>query len=91
MMRATAALVQCASHFNLTMAQHGIHLKVFLSAEVFPALAETVITNPIKYVRRPIHLHWRPKDLIRLVCWRYFQHLRQRQIARIPCSRAELG
>ena len=80
MMRATAALVQCASHFNLTMAQHGIHLKVFLSAEVFPALAETVITNPIKYVRRPIHLHWRPKDLIRLVCWRYFQHLRSHKL-----------
>lgn len=75
MMRATAALIQCASDFNIEHASDGIHVKAFVSAEVFPHLCESEISNSRKYVRDPLYLHWRPKDLVRLVCWRFHKHL----------------
>lgn len=74
-MRAIAALIECASRFNTLYSRQGIHIKLFMSAEVFPHLVENVITNPSKYVRNPVYLHWRPKDLIRLLCWRFYRYL----------------
>jgi hypothetical protein len=74
-MRAAAALVECASKFNRDYARPGIHVKVFLTAEVYPQLVETVISNPLKYIRNPLFLHWRPKDLIRLVCWKLYHYM----------------
>ncbi len=74
-MRATAALVQCATQFNSQYARRGVHLKVFVTGEVFPYLIENVVTNPLKYVRNPIFLLWAPKDLLRLVCWRFYRYL----------------
>lgn len=75
MMRAIAALVQCASDFNREYARRGIHLKLFIMAEVFSYLKEEVILNPLKSVRDEVYLHWRPKDLMRLICWRLYQYL----------------
>jgi hypothetical protein len=74
-MWATAALIQCASEFNTRYARRGVHLKVFLTDEVFPHLQENVVTNTAKHVRNPLFLHWRPKDLVRLVCWRFYKYL----------------
>jgi hypothetical protein len=74
-MWAAAALVECASKFNRDFARQGIHVKVFLNAEVYPRLADSVISNPLKYVRDPLLLHWRPRDLIRLICWRFSRYL----------------
>jgi hypothetical protein len=76
-MRATAALIECASNFNTLWASKGVLVKVFISAEVFPYLMENVISNPSKYVRKPnpIYLYWRPRDLIRLLCWRFYLYL----------------
>jgi hypothetical protein len=71
-----AALIQCSSNFNVAYSGQGIHVKTFVSAEVFPHLTETVITNTVKYVRNPVYMHWRPKDLLRLSCWRFFSHLK---------------
>ncbi|MBL0341199.1 MAG: hypothetical protein IPP71_09855 [Bacteroidetes bacterium] len=76
MMQATAALVECASKFNTKYLKDNIHLKVFVSAEVFPHLIENVISNPSKYIRNPVYLNWRPKDLIRLLCWRFYLYLK---------------
>lgn len=70
MMRATAALIECGKQFNFRYSNSGIHVKVFIPGEVFPHLIEGFITNPLKYVTNPLHLIWRPKDLIRLICWR---------------------
>ncbi|MCG7984931.1 MAG: hypothetical protein JAY90_19535 [Candidatus Thiodiazotropha lotti] len=75
MMRSTAALIQCASNFNIEHAINGIHVKAFISAEVFPHLCEAEISNTSKHVREEIYLHWRPKDLVRLVSWRFHKHL----------------
>jgi len=76
MMCATAALVESASTFNQRYACSGVHIKVFISSEVFPHLEESEISNPSKYVRHPVYLHWRPKDLMRLASWRLNEYLR---------------
>jgi hypothetical protein len=74
-MRATAALIQCATQFTSQYARKGVHLKVFITGEIFPYLVENVVTNPLKYVRNPVFLLWSPKDLLRLVCWRFYHYL----------------
>jgi hypothetical protein len=70
-----AGLLECASRFNREHSSRGIHLKLFLTDEIYPHLLD-VISNTIKHVRDPLFLHWRPKDLVRLVCWRLYMHLR---------------
>ena len=72
---ALAALVECAAAFNITNARHGIHLKVLLPAEIYPTLFESYVLNPGKSVKDPVYLHWRPKDLLRLICWRFHKSL----------------
>lgn len=74
---AVAGLIQCASQLNTEFAQLGIHVKVFMTAEIFPYLKESIISNPAKYVRDPLFLSWRPKDLIRLCCWRFHHYLEE--------------
>ncbi len=76
MMRATAALIQCASGFNREYARQGIHLKIFVMAEAFPYIKEEVVLNTLKFVRNELYLHWRPKDLMRLISWRFYHYLR---------------
>ncbi len=76
-MRAIAALIECAKKFNFSYAHKGVHLKVFVTAEVFPHLRESIISNTLKYVTNPVFLNWKPKDLIRLVCWRFYRYLEQ--------------
>jgi hypothetical protein len=75
-MRATAALIQCGSEFNREYARRGIHLKIFVMAEVFTYLKEEVVLNTLKFVRNEVHLHWRPKDLMRLIGWRFYHYLK---------------
>jgi hypothetical protein len=74
-MAVTAALVQSANNFNIAYADHGIHVKAFVSAEVFPHLKEAGITNTTKFIRYPIYLYWKPRDLIRLISWRFYRYL----------------
>ena len=75
MMRATAALIECASNFNTKYASRGIHVKLFVTAEVFSRLRGQYVSNPLKYVRDEIYMHWRPRDIIRLLCWRFHKYL----------------
>lgn len=74
-MWATSALVQSASDFNVKYSFKGIHLKVCIADEIFPYLQERYITNTLKYIRNPLYMLWRPKDLMRLACWRLFKYL----------------
>jgi hypothetical protein len=76
LMNAMAALIEFASDFNLTYLPRGIHLKVFMSGEVLPHLQVRVLSNTSKYLRHPVYLLWRPKDLLRLICWRLYHHLK---------------
>ena len=78
LMQATAALVQFGSNFNQDYSYEGLHLKIFMSGEVFPHLSERWITNTTKFVRDEVYLHWRPKDLVRLVMWRLSKYLEER-------------
>lgn len=75
MMAVTAALIQCASKFNMAYARKGIHVKAFVSAEIFPYIQEGNIPNTTKFIRDPLYLLWKPKDLIRLISWRFHKHL----------------
>jgi energy-coupling factor transporter ATP-binding protein EcfA2 len=75
MMIVTASLIQFASDMNISYARKGIYIKIFVSSEIFPYVKESVISNTIKYIRDPLYLLWRPKDLIRLVSWRLHKHL----------------
>jgi archaellum biogenesis ATPase FlaH len=80
MMRSMGALIQCASRFSRNYARHGIYLKVFVMAEIFPHLKEEVSLNPLKFIHDEIYLQWRPKDLMRLISWRYDRYLKQNNL-----------
>lgn len=75
LMNALAALIEYAATFNLAYASKNIHLKVFVSGEVFPHMKEAVLLNPLKAVRNPVYLLWRPRDLLRLIGWRFYRYL----------------
>ncbi|HLO32285.1 MAG TPA: hypothetical protein VK249_24255, partial [Anaerolineales bacterium] len=75
MMTVTASLIQCANNFNIGYSTRGIHVKAFVSAEIFPYIKESAITNTTKFIRRPLYLRWRPKDLIRLISWRFYRYM----------------
>lgn len=77
LMNSLAALVQYGAMFNTRHREQGIHLKVFMAGEVFPYLKEEVILNTLKSVRNPVYLAWRPRDLLRLICWRFYKHLKE--------------
>jgi len=80
MMRSMGALIQCASRFSRNYSRHGIYLKVFVMAEIFPHLKEEVSLNPLKFIHDEIYLQWRPKDLMRLISWRYDRYLKQNNL-----------
>jgi len=77
LMNALAALIEYASEFNLEYAPQSIHLKTFVSGEVFQHLKEAVLLNLSKAVRNPVYLLWRPRDLLRLIGWRLYRHLEE--------------
>lgn len=87
LMNAMAALIQCAADFNLNYRDEGIHLKVFMSGEVFPYLEEEVVQNPLKFIKDPVYLLWRPKDLLRLISWRFYNYLQEHNLLREESKR----
>jgi serine/threonine protein kinase len=80
MMRSMGALIQCASRFSRDYSHHGVYLKVFIMAEIFPYLKEEVSLNPLKFIHDEIYLQWRPKDLMRLISWRYDRYLKRNNL-----------
>ncbi len=84
MMNIVAALIQCASDFNRDYSNKNIHLKIFVMAEVFPYLKEEVLLNPLKHVHDEVYLHWRPKDLLRLISWRLAYYLQRKMHTNVP-------
>jgi hypothetical protein len=80
MVRATAALIECAATFCPTYARHNIHLKLFIMAEVFPYLMDEAVPNTLKHIKDEIYLQWRPKDLMRLLSWRFAAFLRSHKL-----------
>jgi hypothetical protein len=76
MMHTIAALIQFGADFNREYSRKGLHIKIFLMAEIFPYIKEEVVLNVLKFVRDPLHLHWKPKDLMRLIGWRFYSYLK---------------
>lgn len=92
LMRATAALIQAARMFNLRFASYNLYVKVFISAEIYPHLVEDALLNTAKFVEDPVYLHWRPKELLRLICWRYYKYLeKHRKLLPISLSNTNSG
>ena len=89
LMNAIAGLVEAAADFNLKYAKHGVHIKAFISGEIFPHLMEVALQNPLKSVKHPVHMLWRAKDLLRLIAWRYHTFLRKHNLL-LPESLAEI-
>ena len=75
LINAVAALIQFAEDFNQDFAPLNIHIKTLMSGEVFPHLEEEVLDNPSKSIRDQVFLFWRPRDLLRLIAWRFFLYL----------------
>lgn len=76
MMHTLAALIQCASVLTPELAPKNIFIKVFLMAEIYPMMKEEVILALLKHIRHPVFLQWRTKDLMRLICWRFYNYLK---------------
>lgn len=81
MVRATAALIECASQFNPSHAKDSIHLKLFVMAEVYPYLVEEAVPNTLKNIKNEVYLQWRPRGLMRLLCWRLNAFLKTCKLA----------
>lgn len=77
-MASVAGLVQCVADFNSNYSRCGIHIKLLLPAESYPHLEERYVANPLKHLKNPVHLNWRPRDLLRLICWRFHHYLAAR-------------
>jgi hypothetical protein len=77
LMYALGALIEYAASFNLRYSLQSIHLKVFVAGEVFQHMQEAVLLNPLKAIRDPVHLLWRPRDLLRFISWRLYRHLQE--------------
>jgi len=79
-LRAVAALIQFAALFNQEYASKNIHIKLFVMDEIFPHLKDEVVTNTLKYIKDEVYLYWRPKDLIKIICWRFWRYLIANQL-----------
>ncbi len=88
MMTVTSSLIQCANNFNIGYSNKGIHVKAFVSAEIFPYIKESAISNTTKFIRRPLYLRWRPKDLIRLISWRFYRYMGANKI-KLPFKKVD--
>lgn len=76
LMNAMAGLVEAAAKMNTNYASLGVHIKVFMSGEVFPHLLEVDLLNPLKSVKQEVYMIWRSKDLLRLIAWRFHHFLK---------------
>lgn len=83
LMISVAALVEFAAVFCRQYASKGLYIKVFLMDEMFPYLIEEYISNTLKYVKNEVYLHWKPKDLMKIICWRLFQYLKVKRLTTI--------
>jgi len=75
LINAVAALIQFSEDFNQDFSSDNIHIKTLMSGEVFPHLEEEVLDNPSKSIRDQVFLLWRPRDLLRLIAWRFYLYL----------------
>ncbi|MEM9819057.1 MAG: hypothetical protein AAF827_22020 [Cyanobacteria bacterium P01_D01_bin.6] len=80
LMMSVAALVEFAAVFCRRYAPKGLYIKVFIMDEMFPYLMEEYISNTLKYVKNEVYLHWKPKDLMKIICWRLFRYLRLKSL-----------
>lgn len=79
-----ASLSHAVSVLSKGGAGEGVEIKLFLPAEVAQSLEDTAILNIGKTFDRALFMHWRRKDLLRLMCWRLMYHLTKKHPAYCP-------
>ncbi|MFO0587074.1 MAG: hypothetical protein U0441_06040 [Polyangiaceae bacterium] len=73
-----ASLSHAVSELSKASGAEGLEIKLFVPAEVAQSLEDTAILNIGKTFDRALFMHWRRKDLLRLMCWRLMYHLTTR-------------
>ncbi len=79
-MRVVAAFIDFAASFAQLYSRYGIYLKLFVADESFPQIHDRFSANTVKRVdlsRNAVFLSWRPKELLRVICYRYQRFLEQ--------------
>lgn len=79
LMHATATLISTAAKFNMDYATLGIHVKVFMTEELFPHIKKEV-SNLRKFIKKDLHISWEPDDIIKLICHRFYDYLKMRNL-----------
>ena len=77
MQQALGAMLHAVTQFALGKVHHNIQVKCFLPGEIVPYMLESTIQNIGKTFEFPVYLLWRPKDLLRLVCSRYYYFIKR--------------
>lgn len=77
-MNVLAAQVETASNFKKRYSKMGIQIKIFLASEVFLHVKNGgFLSNATKSLlgNDTLYLHWHPRSLLRLICWKFYKHL----------------
>lgn len=77
MQQAIGAMLHAVNRFSQGNVHRNLQIKCLLPAEIVPYLVESSVPNVGKSFEFPLYLHWRPKDLLRLICWRYLYYIRR--------------
>ena len=77
MQQAMGAMLQAVTQFALGGMHPNVHIKCFLPAEIVPYLLDSSVQNIGKTFEFPVYLNWRPRDLLRLLCWRFVHYLKR--------------
>ena len=84
LMWTTAGLILAARDFVTEHLYDNVFVKVFLMAEVFPHLKEEVIPNVAKHVTDEIFLHWKPREIVKMISRRFWYSLKEMDYPDVP-------
>ncbi|MFO0646372.1 MAG: effector-associated domain EAD1-containing protein [Polyangiales bacterium] len=79
-----ASLLQAVDELCKSELGETVEVKLLMPAEVTQTLEEDTILNIGKSFSRALFMHWRRKDLLRLMCWRFVYHMERKYPALRP-------
>lgn len=78
MQQALGAMLHTVTKFSFGAVHKNLHIKCFLPGEIMPFLLDTAVQNIGKTFQAPVHLNWRPKELLRLSSKRLYSYLEEK-------------
>jgi hypothetical protein len=79
-MKVISALIETSYKINLESFSNNISIKVMLAAEVSSYITERYMTNNLKYFQNPLHLIWKPKGLLFMLCYKFYEYLKDKDM-----------